>query len=130
MTSLTDSSKLHASQHIDSAERHLSELRALIGTGDPAAGEPLESDNESVVAEAFGRWVLDILNLGQASPSHAVATARAQLVAVLSKQDGRSLPVEQPVDDYDPNFVDLFVGDDLEDTPDEELGVKPISYAV
>lgn len=136
MTLITGNAKRDAEQRLDSVDYNLSQLRALIAAGDPdqkahdacAAGDGShDRPFESVVAETFGRWVLDLLGMGEPAPSDVVRQARTQLVGALSKQASvNSTPDDRQADAL--LFVDVFAGDDLVSSPDEELGVKPISY--
>ncbi|MET0887163.1 MAG: hypothetical protein ABWX92_12000 [Mycetocola sp.] len=141
MTLITGNARRDAEQRLDSVDYNLSQLRALIS----ASGADLHPDRdggeadatgegnhdrpfESIVAETFGRWVLDLLGMGESAPSDVVRLARTQLVGALSKRAGdNSTADDQQADAL--LFVDVFAGDDLVSAPDEELGVKPISYA-
>lgn len=143
MTFITGSARLDAEQRLDSIGHHLSQLRALVTDGDVAVdqssaagvagdgGPELGRSYESVVAETFGRWVLDLLGLGESDPSDAVRPARMQLVGALSKivvQTGQPGAAGNAPADAGLRFVDVFAGDDFMGAPDEELGVKPLGY--
>jgi hypothetical protein len=130
MTSPTGNATLQAEQHLDVVEQHLGELRTLLSGGALAASVSRELEDQASAAETFGRWVLDLLGHGEAAPAEAVPAARAQLVAALSKHLGpMSTTAEQRAHDDDYGFVDVFAGEDLVAAPDEELGVKPISFS-
>lgn len=132
MTSITGNARRDAEQRLDSVDHHLRQLRALVASGELDPSPVADYDHErafaSVVTETFGRWVLDLLGLGESDPSDVVRLARMQLVGALSKSVAQtSVEAEQGHDD-DLHFVDVFAGDDLVDAPGDELGVKPISY--
>jgi hypothetical protein len=137
MTNITGTASGAAEQHLNSVENHLHHLRELITAGElPVSHNSLPdcAESESVVIETFGRWVLDLLGLDEGVHEDAVRQARVQLVGALSKsgsvadQTGSNGTANAWHADDDSYFVDVFAEDDLADAPDDELGVKPISY--
>jgi len=140
LTPGTRNARHDAEQHLDDVETHLRQLRALVAAGvvEPVSGQaspdqaasPAPSADSRMV-ETFGRWVLDLLGLGDTDASEAVQRARSQLISALSKGVGHGDDVRAETHarqaDDDADFVDVFAGDNLEEDPDEELGVRPIS---